>query len=539
MRYHSKYSKGSQFMHNLLHSINILIGSLYYHHKTTKIYQICFEIKLLDSLLELKNKNPTMMIENWHGKCIDYQFEATPTMILQVRTMTLVLQTLIELKKFDQFKYYCNKFTKHYENTNSHEQVQRILSRLKLVAQVLNSKLKFEHNNVHVHDGHNQSYLLYQLLYYGCSSNSNLNITSTSVANETKGTADFDFEPWYCVSIASIWWSWKYEYKCITINEHRMSSWVHNMESVSNIFDAFADFSTKLTYAAAYMNKICDGNGNNINGNDVNDKHNVIECDSHLWAMLCTHLVYADFVDTTTDSSENFASNYKFRECTDINDSINKLFKAMCTRTCTINATHSTYSSTPTCLPPLVSGNIVCIQTNLVYDRDFQFRLFYFYAMNLFSMKSKKACKYFEYCIQLSKLNTLLYYHYSVYLLKVVKNYHLSLYYLRICKKLQPTSPILIHNKSYKKICRWIVNKIGKIKQCGYLLCNTRSKPTSRSKKQMRTCKGCKCMFYCSKQCQKKDWKLDHRKRCISECFEKLTLDQRETCKMLNRFLKS
>jgi hypothetical protein len=38
----------------------------------------------------------------------------------------------------------------------------------------------------------------------------------------------------------------------------------------------------------------------------------------------------------------------------------------------------------------------------------------------------------------------------------------------------------------------------------------------SREKSKLKRCFGCKCVFYCSKKCQKQDWKF-HKSECIQD----------------------
>lgn len=52
-----------------------------------------------------------------------------------------------------------------------------------------------------------------------------------------------------------------------------------------------------------------------------------------------------------------------------------------------------------------------------------------------------------------------------------------------------------------------VVNNVLMIKQCQNQKCMTKNV-------RLKRCRKCKSVFYCSKQCQKMDWKINHKKKC-------------------------
>ena len=54
-------------------------------------------------------------------------------------------------------------------------------------------------------------------------------------------------------------------------------------------------------------------------------------------------------------------------------------------------------------------------------------------------------------------------------------------------------------------------------KVCAYLNCNKLK--TKKNKIKMKICKGCMLVYYCSRNCQKRDWKSKHRKQCQTLCL--------------------
>ena len=152
------------------------------------------------------------------------------------------------------------------------------------------------------------------------------------------------------------------------------------------------------------------------------------------------------------------------------------------------------------------------------------FASFLYYAVFLFNLESKKACKYFEYCLQLRPLNGYLHYLYSSYLFKIVENYRLSYFHLKMAKKLNPNIYILnqmsdkyaVLKKQNVKI-QLTMYQLFMILLCKKLdkqhKCNSCNKILS----VLNTCRGCRCVFYCSRRCQKIDW-TQHKQKCIAKC---------------------
>ena len=61
-------------------------------------------------------------------------------------------------------------------------------------------------------------------------------------------------------------------------------------------------------------------------------------------------------------------------------------------------------------------------------------------------------------------------------------------------------------------------NRIISLKMCGNEKCN------KIQNANMKICKKCKLTYYCSRYCQKVDWKCKHR-NCCDELFEKMKLN--------------
>ena len=122
---------------------------------------------------------------------------------------------------------------------------------------------------------------------------------------------------------------------------------------------------------------------------------------------------------------------------------------------------------------------------------------FLWYAMFLFNVKCKKACKYFEHCLYYRPLNGYLHYQYSLYLFKIIKNYKLSYYHLKMAKKLNPNMYVFSKQNEYEKYMKLLCIKLNKQHICDYNKCN-------KVLSTLNTCNGCKCVYYCGKKCQKK-----------------------------------
>lgn len=110
---------------------------------------------------------------------------------------------------------------------------------------------------------------------------------------------------------------------------------------------------------------------------------------------------------------------------------------------------------------------------------------------------------------------------------------------MKICKKLQTDSYVLKLDKllkgemisTYDSIMLTLIKKLGNHHPCQYAKCMKYGQ-----KKHM--CKGCKCCYYCSKKCQKRDWKTSHRKICVSRYSTTLNLQQMETMSQFQQMVK-
>ena len=176
------------------------------------------------------------------------------------------------------------------------------------------------------------------------------------------------------------------------------------------------------------------------------------------------------------------------------------------------------------------------------------FSAFLFYSMFLCDIKSNKACKYFEYCLQLRPLNGYLHYLYSLYLLNVVKNYKLSYFHLKMAHKLNPNLSKLNLNAAktendvftnhqiddsdtvFQALMKILCIKLNKQHKCDYNNCN-------KILKTLNACKGCRCVYYCSKKCQKKDWK-QHKINCVSTYTTQFDKNQMQSFHHIDYFLQ-
>ena len=173
------------------------------------------------------------------------------------------------------------------------------------------------------------------------------------------------------------------------------------------------------------------------------------------------------------------------------------------------------------------------------------FHSFLWYAFFLFQIKSKQACKYFEYCLQLRPLNGYLHYLYSLYLFKIIQNYRLSYFHLKMANKLNVNIFILrqsakesgifdkekinAKNTIFQQLMQTICIRLQKQHKCDYDRCN-------KVLKTLNTCSGCRCVFYCSKICQKRDWK-QHKVKCISTFTKEFDKSQLQTLQNFGLFL--
>ena len=78
------------------------------------------------------------------------------------------------------------------------------------------------------------------------------------------------------------------------------------------------------------------------------------------------------------------------------------------------------------------------------------FESYLYYAMFLFNVKSKKGCKYFEYCLSIRPTNGYSHYIYSMYLYKIINDYRLSYYHLKMAKILDSNMIELNHKVEVK-----------------------------------------------------------------------------------------
>ena len=66
------------------------------------------------------------------------------------------------------------------------------------------------------------------------------------------------------------------------------------------------------------------------------------------------------------------------------------------------------------------------------------------------------------------------------------------------------------NNNELKQMTRLLCLKLNKQHTCDSMVCN-------KIMNHNQVCKDCKSAFYCSKKCQKYDWKVRHRKICVSK----------------------
>ena len=98
--------------------------------------------------------------------------------------------------------------------------------------------------------------------------------------------------------------------------------------------------------------------------------------------------------------------------------------------------------------------------------------------------------------------------------------------------------------KYFKALCKKLYLGYGKNQKCGSYRCNNmivrqsiEKKSTYNFSKCKHTCKGCKVMKYCSRICQKLDWKKRHRNQCIGVALKNLSQEQNLTMKRMQLML--
>ena len=177
---------------------------------------------------------------------------------------------------------------------------------------------------------------------------------------------------------------------------------------------------------------------------------------------------------------------------------------------------------------------------------DTVYDVVYYYALFLFDCKQSKSRKYFEYCLKLRPLNSLLHYQFSLLLSKFWKDdvqtawYYLKLSHRRnyiIANALNPKYKLANVDKGLRKYAikkaKKLYLKCGKNPKCANIKCNV----LIARKEGLHTCSGCKCIMYCSRRCQKIDWKLKHRKQCIAVATQKFSLKQMQIIKQIEEIL--
>ena len=170
----------------------------------------------------------------------------------------------------------------------------------------------------------------------------------------------------------------------------------------------------------------------------------------------------------------------------------------------------------------------------------------HFYGMQcfLFNIASKKGCKYFEYCLNIRPLSGYLHFQYSIYLYQIIKDYRLSYYHLKLAKKLGSNiytlgnnTTILTYENQLKCMTQVLCLKLNKQHRCDCISCN------KIIAIQARVCKGCRSAYYCSKKCQKIDWRVRHKNICVSKFVQPLEQKEYDILKyahfMMNEYINS
>ena len=184
------------------------------------------------------------------------------------------------------------------------------------------------------------------------------------------------------------------------------------------------------------------------------------------------------------------------------------------------------------------------------------FNPFMWYAMFLFEIKSKKACKYFEFCLKSRPLNAYLHFQYAIYLCRIIHDYKLSYFHLRLSKQLNLKMFDIANvdvdydhdekddddnykvKQEYKKLLKLLFIKLNKQRRCNYKYCNKLIKDGNVLKlRNVYSCSGCHCVLYCNKKCQKRDWIDGHKHNCISKCMKKFDCNKWQILKQTQLLL--
>ena len=81
----------------------------------------------------------------------------------------------------------------------------------------------------------------------------------------------------------------------------------------------------------------------------------------------------------------------------------------------------------------------------------------------------------------------------------------------------------------YQAFIRLLCIKLEKHHKCDWYQC-------SKILTSLNACSGCKCVYYCSKKCQKRDWK-QHKMKCISTFTKTFDQYQKQTLQEITLFL--
>lgn len=158
---------------------------------------------------------------------------------------------------------------------------------------------------------------------------------------------------------------------------------------------------------------------------------------------------------------------------------------------------------------------------NANYDPFLNGPIYFAYCLHLMKhKKSKLIRKYFLQTLETSNTNGFYYYYIAMYFYSFEKDYSQSLFYLRLAWFVNPTLAILTENFNYYKKKGQLKRKLGGTMICGHTKCNV------ELNEQSKRCSGCKSVNYCSRKCQKLDWKTSHKRQCIYHTIRHFTPKQ-------------